>query len=161
MLRRNNRGDAAGDTYFDVEAIRGSQFADIIRGNDNGNEGWKCLGAVVIGLVLAQIVSRLTEYYTSTKYKPVHHVADASQTGHATNIIAGLALSLRSTALPIIGFVASLYLVLPFSGRPAQQYLLAGILIVMTVVFVLLARWMIRTIERMARREGKLSIRWQ
>src|SRR5207253_6170 len=53
-------------------------------GNHHANEGWKCFGAVLVGLVLAQVVSRLTEYYTSTETAPVREIAEASRTGPAT-----------------------------------------------------------------------------
>ncbi len=50
-------------------------------GNDNGGEGWKVFAAVVAGLILAQVASRLTEYFTSTEEKPVREIADATRTG--------------------------------------------------------------------------------
>ncbi len=70
----------------------------------------------LVGLVLTGLFVVITEYYTSTAYGPVQKIAKASESGHATNIITGLAISMESTALPIIVIVAAILLTFMWAG---------------------------------------------
>jgi K(+)-stimulated pyrophosphate-energized sodium pump len=82
--------------YFVSKSIMGDHAMSI----------WLC---TLVGLALTAAMIVITEYYTATEYKPVQHVAAASQTGHATNIIAGLGVSMKACALPVIAVALSIW----------------------------------------------------
>lgn len=72
--------------------------------------------ATLIGLVVTALLVVITEYYTSTKYRPVQSIAEASNSGHGTNIIQGLAISMKATAWPLITIVAGILAAYHFAG---------------------------------------------
>ncbi len=82
--------------------------------------GWRAFLAVVIGLVLAQVVSRLTEYFTSTETQPVQEIAESTRTGPATTILSGISSGLESTVWSIIAIAAAIGVGIALGGGEIQ-----------------------------------------
>jgi len=87
---------AVGETVFGDKAITISGI------------GWRVFGAVLIGLVLAQLLSRLTEYFTGTEYGPVKEIAESAETGPATVVLAGTSVGLESSVAAIVSIAIAL-----------------------------------------------------
>jgi len=94
---------AAGAFYYISQQLMGEQAMPMFY-------------CALVGLVLTGVIVWITEYYTGTEYAPVKHVASASQTGHATNIIAGLGVSMKSCALPVIAVCVAIYAAYNLAG---------------------------------------------
>jgi K(+)-stimulated pyrophosphate-energized sodium pump len=84
------------------------------------NVGLRMFGAVVIGLVLAQVVSRITEYFTSTETSPVREIADAAETGPATTVLAGTSSGLESSVWAIVAIAIALGAAIGLGGGDTQ-----------------------------------------
>jgi K(+)-stimulated pyrophosphate-energized sodium pump len=91
--------------------------------------GWSLFACSIAGLILTALIVWITEYYTGTDYRPVKSIAKASQTGHATNIIQGLAISMEATAIPALLICATIIV----------TYLLAGLFGIAIAVTAMLA----------------------
>lgn len=100
--------------------------------------GFNLFGCALIGLIFTGCIVWITEYYTATCYRPVQSIAKASLTGHATNIIQGLAVSMEATAIPVLLICAAILL----------SYILAGLFgIAVTVTSMLSVAGMIVAID--------------
>ena len=96
---------AAAAFYFVTQQVLG----DAIMIEDTSVATMNLFYCGLIGLVLTAVMVVITEYYTATEYKPVQHIAEASTTGDGTNVIAGLGLSMKSTAAPVIAICFSIW----------------------------------------------------
>ena len=113
FVRTSDGGKVMGALYKGVivaAVLAGIAFYPItnMMMADGGN-AMGIYGSALIGLALTAALVVITEYYTSTEYKPVRTIAEASLTGDATNIIAGLGVSMKATALPVIAITASIW----------------------------------------------------
>jgi len=91
-------------------------FMGQLGGDTGGFTPGSVFGMAVVGLVLTGLIVWITEYYTAKEYRPVKIIAKASLTGHGTNVIAGLAMSMEATALPALAIVAAILTAFSLGG---------------------------------------------
>ncbi|MBX7461208.1 sodium-translocating pyrophosphatase [Qipengyuania huizhouensis] len=99
--------------------------------------GWDLFWCSLIGLAITGLIIWITEYYTGTNYRPVRSIAKASETGHGTNVIQGLAISLESTALPTILIVAGIISTFQLAGLMGIAYAATAMLALAGMVVAL------------------------
>jgi len=108
---------SAGLIYWSICHVLGGDInasTELLNGNViTGMDMFYC---ALVGLVVTAALVWITEYYTSTAFRPVKTIAKASETGHGTNVIQGLAISLESTALPVIVIAAGIYVSYEYAG---------------------------------------------
>ena len=101
--------------YFATQYALGDLTASI-DANGTSFSGMDLYWCMLLGLVITGLIIWITEYYTGTNYRPVRSIAKASETGHGTNVIQGLAISLESTALPTLVICAGIIIAFKLAG---------------------------------------------
>ena len=99
-----------------LAAIAFYPITDKLMGGNGEYNTWDLYLSALVGLAVTGFMVFITEYYTSTKFKPVRDIAKSSETGHGTNIITGLAVSMKSTAWPVLFMVASILVAFNLAG---------------------------------------------
>ncbi|GER00709.1 K(+)-insensitive pyrophosphate-energized proton pump [Iodidimonas gelatinilytica] len=103
--------------YFAMDWALGAEgLQQVFATDDRSFTGMDLYLCGVVGLVVTGLLIFITEYYTSTDYRPVRSIAKASETGHATNVIQGLAVSLEATALPVLVISAGIIIAYSLAG---------------------------------------------
>src|SRR5690554_4708226 len=99
--------------------------------------GWALCWCAMVGLAITGLIIWITEYYTGTNYRPVRSIAKASETGHGTNVIQGLAISLEATALPTLVIVAGIVVTFQIAGLMGIAYAATAMLALAGMVVAL------------------------
>jgi K(+)-stimulated pyrophosphate-energized sodium pump len=120
--------------WFATSYALGGMEADIPGTDFNGRELFYC---ALLGLVITGLIIWITEYYTGTNFRPVRSIAKASETGHGTNVIQGLAISLEATALPTLVIVAGIVVAYQIAGLIGIAYAATAMLALAGMVVAL------------------------
>jgi K(+)-stimulated pyrophosphate-energized sodium pump len=99
--------------------------------------GWQLFWCSMLGLAITGLIIWITEYYTGTQFRPVRSIAKASETGHGTNVIQGLAISLEATALPTLVIVAGIVIAYQLAGLMGIAYAATAMLALAGMVVAL------------------------
>ena len=120
--------------WFATSYALGGMETPIGEGGVTGRTLFYC---ALLGLIITGLIIWITEYYTSTNFRPVRSIAKASETGHGTNVIQGLAISLESTALPTIVIVAGIIVAYQLAGLIGIAYAATSMLALAGMVVAL------------------------
>jgi K(+)-stimulated pyrophosphate-energized sodium pump len=120
--------------WFATDYALGGMSADIPGTAFNGRELFYCS---LLGLVITGLIIWITEYYTGTNFRPVRSIAKASETGHGTNVIQGLAISLEATALPTLVIVTGIVVAFQIAGLMGIAYAATAMLALAGMVVAL------------------------
>ncbi|QYJ08178.1 sodium-translocating pyrophosphatase [Qipengyuania flava] len=123
--------------YFVMDYALGGMATEITRDGGATFTGMDLFWCAVIGLAITGLIIWITEYYTGTNYRPVRSIAKSSETGHGTNVIQGLAISLESTALPTIVIVAGIIATFQLAGLMGIAYAATAMLALAGMVVAL------------------------
>ena len=99
----------------------------------------RLFAAALIGIVITVALVFITDYYTSANYSPVKHIAEASTTGHATNIIAGLAVGMQATALPVVVIAIGIIAAAALGGDHALYYIAVAAMAMLSMTGIVVA----------------------
>ena len=118
-----------------IDAATGEMTVETVV--EMGFSGMSLFYCSLLGLVITGLIIWITEYYTGTNYRPVRSIAKASETGHGTNVIQGLAISLESTALPTLVIVAGIIIAYGLAGLIGIAYAATAMLALAGMVVAL------------------------